>query len=311
MDPRLPSLNALRSLEAAARHGSLTRAADELHVTPSAVSHQIRQLEADLGVKLLRKTADGLAPTLEAEQGLPWLRDAFDALAEANRRLRRQVEDQTITVSAVPTFVSSWLVPRVDGFHSRHPGATVRFDTQWDPADFARDGVDLAIRYGRGPYHGLWHHKLMTGGWTPVATPGLVAGTDGSGRPPLRDPADLAHHHLLHNDCPVNNRGWPTWKDWLQAAGVSDRVDANRGTTYPVSLFADQAALAGQGVSLANTVLVTPMELSGGLVRPFDLVLDPGLAYWLVCPEAAREKPLVAAFIDWVLELVDAERLAA
>lgn len=304
MDQRLPSLNALRAFEAAARHGSLTRAAAELNVTPGAIRHQIRGLEADLGVRLMERLADGVRPSPAALRALPSLRTAFDFLAEANRRLREQPGAETLTVATVSSLLSAWLIPRLDGFRSVRPGASVRFDTKWGMTDFHREGVDLAIRYGPGGYPGFWECLLFTETYTPVCAPRLVEGPR-----PLRVPADLAGHTLLHVEN-SHRPGWTTWPTWLAAAGVcapDGPVDPGQGMYYSISLFADQAAVAGQGVALGSNVLTRDLVTSGCLVAPFDLALPGTHAYHIVCPPEARERPVVRAFIDWLLELARAD----
>lgn len=297
MEKRLPSLNALRAFEAAARHGSLTRAATELNVTPGAIRHQIRGLEADLGLRLMERSADGVRPSTAAQRALPSLRAAFDALADANRLLREQPGAETLTVATVSSLLSAWLIPRLDGFRAVRPGATVRFDTKWGMTDFHREGVDLAIRYGPGGYPGFWECLLFTETYTPVCAPRLLKR--------LREPADLASHTLLHVEN-AHRPGWTTWPTWLAAAGVAapaGPVDPRRGMYYSISLFADQAAVAGQGVALGSNVLTRDLVSSGCLVKPFDLALPGSHAYHIVCPHEARERPVVRAFIDWLLDL--------
>lgn len=293
---RLPSLNALRALEAAARLGSLTRAARELHVTPSAVRHQIRALEEEIGRPLLRREGAGVAPTEHAEAALGPLRRAFDALAEAGRSLRSPSRAPVLRVSAVPSFISAWLIPRLEGFHARHPQLKVQIDTNPQLTDFAREGVDLAVRYGTGGYPGLFECRLFRERYFPVCAPYLLQGSE-----PLAAPADLARHTLLH-DAFGPRVGWPVWRDWLQAAGVLDRVDPDSGTHYTIALFAFQAAVACQGVALGTTVLTMDMLAAGSLVKPFDLELPTEYGYHIVCPPERRERPHVAAFIDWLLE---------
>lgn len=295
---RLPSLNALRALEAAARLGSLTAAGRELHVTPSAVRHQIRALEDELGWPLLRKSGAGVAPTEAALDGLPHLRRAFDALSEANRRLREPCLPSMLTISSASSLVSSWLIPRLDDFRVRHPGVTVRIDNQWGLTDFARDGVDLAIRYGLGGYPGLFEKRLFDEAYFPVCAPQLLEGAM-----PLRTPEDLAHFTLLHVTVPGRTLHWPNWQDWLMAAGVADLVDPDSGLHFSISLFAQQAAMASQGVALDSAVLAHDALASGVLVKPFDLEVPSPYGYFIVCPPVNRERTVVAAFIAWLEEM--------
>lgn len=298
---RLPSLNALRAFEAAARLGSLTRAAAELHVTPSAVRHQIRALEDEIGRPLLRRNGSGLAPTDAANGSLGHLRRAFDALAEANRSLRSPARAPVLRVSAVPSFISTWLIPRLEAFQCRYPDVTVQIDTNPQQTDFHREGVDLAVRYGLGGYPGLFECRLFSERYFPVCAPHLLEGPE-----PLAEPADLACHTLLH-DAVRPRVGWPVWRDWLDAAGVLDRVDPDSGTHYTMSLFVYQAAVACQGVALGTTVLSMDMLAAGYLVKPFTLELPTAYGYHIVCPPERRERPHVAAFIDWLLETAGAE----
>lgn len=293
---RLPSLNALRAFEAAARLGSLTRAAAELHVTPGAVRHQIRALEEEIGRPLLRRNGAGVVPTEHADGALAHLRRAFDALADAGRSLRASPRAPVLRVSAVPSLISAWLIPRLEAFHVRQPEVKVQIDTSPHPTDFAREGVDLAVRYGLGGYPGMFERRLFSEHYFPVCAPHLLQGAA-----PLAEPGDLARHTLLH-DAFGPRVGWPMWRDWLGAAGVLDRVDPESGTHYSMALFAYQAAVACHGVALGTTVLTMDMLAAGSLVKPFALDLPTDYGYHIVCPPERRERPHVAAFIDWLLE---------
>jgi LysR family glycine cleavage system transcriptional activator len=205
MQQRLPSLNALRAFEAAARHLSLTKAARELNVTPAAVSHQIKALEADLGVTLLRRHKGTFVLSEVAQTALPVLRAGFDQLAEAARRLRSDHTRSLLTVSVGPTFASTWLVRRLGGFREAWPEIEVRLDTTDDLADFQRDGVDVAIRFGWGNYPGLRTVRLFEEEIFPVCSPRLV-----KRGPPLDGPGDIPRHTLLHVEwTPRPARGKP------------------------------------------------------------------------------------------------------
>jgi LysR family glycine cleavage system transcriptional activator len=201
-----------------------------------------------------------------------------------------------LRVSAVPSFISAWLIPRLDAFHAMHPEVTVQVDTNPQLTDFAREGVDLAVRYGLGGYPGQFECRLFSERYFPVCSPRLLEGPE-----PLAEPADLAQHTLLH-DAVRPRVGWPVWRDWLEAAGVLDRIDPDSGTHYTMSMFAYQAAMAGQGVALGTTVLSMDMLAAGYLVTPFELELPTAYGYHIVCPPERRERPHVAAFIDWLLE---------
>jgi LysR family glycine cleavage system transcriptional activator len=296
MPERLPSLNALRAFEAAARLGSLTKAAEELSVTPAAVSHQLRTLEADLGLKLLVREGRSVAPTPQAQAGLDSLRRGFALLLEGTRQIRSAGQGDMLTVSAAPSFAAHWLIPRLERFRERLPEIDVRIDSSWGLTDFQRDGVDLAIRYGPGGYAGLYEHRLLDERFFPVCSPRLVE------RIGLETPADLAKTELLHVDGAVRGMGWPDWRMWLAAAGVADTVDYRRGTRFLMSIFALQSAVLGNGVTLGSTALVEEYLSAGMLVRPFALSLEAVHGYHLVCPPAALERPHIRVFADWLKE---------
>jgi len=296
MNERLPSLNALRAFESAARLESMTRAAEELSVTPAAVSHQLRGLEADLGVKLLQRDGRAVRPTPEAQAGLASLRRGFDQLAEGVAQIRSAERDDLLTVSAPPSFAATWLIPRLERFRERMPSLDVRIDSKWGLTDFARDRVDVAVRYGPGGYAGLYERRLVDECFFPVCSPRLAEDL------PLRDPADLARVQLLHVDGAVRGFGWPDWQTWLAAAGVAEKVDHRRGQRFAMTIFALHAAIVGNGVALGSTALVEEYLNAGTLVRPFALGLAAMHAYHFVCPPAALERAIVRAFAEWIEE---------
>ncbi len=295
MADRLPSLNALRAFECVARHLSVTKAADELHVTPAAVSLQVKALEADLGAKLVRRDGRGLALTTAGRAGLADLGEGFDRLARAARAMRPDRDRHMLTVSVEPSFAATWLVRRLDRFKRDHPGVDVRIDASMDRADFARDSVDLGIRYGTGDYPGLNVVRLFDDEVFPVCAPALMDGIH-----PLGEPGDLRWHTLLHLDWPPHMGEWPDWSSWLRAAGVDD-IDAGRGPHFTDESMALQAAVQGQGVALGNTALVADDLAAGRLVWPFALCLPTMFAYYVVCPEGRADEPTITAFRDWLL----------
>ncbi len=289
MSRRLPPLNALRAFEAAARHLSFTRAADELHVTQTAISHQIKGLEERLGVRLFRRLPRGLLLTEEAQRYLPPVRDAFDRIAAATAQLAAGSSSGSLTVSVLPSFAAKWLVPRLGRFRAAHPDLDLRISSSSQLVDFARDDVDVGIRMGRGNYPGLRVDRLFGESVVPVCSPELLSGPH-----PLRRPVDLRHHVLLHDD---DHTGWQLW---LELAGV-EGVDARRGPILTDSAMVVQAAADGQGVALARSVLAAGDLAAGRLVRPFEVSLPHDLAYYLVSPEATAEQPKIRAFRAWVL----------
>jgi len=288
MSRRLPPLNALRAFEAAARHLSFTRAAEELHVTQTAISHQIKALEERLGVQLFRRLPRGLLLTEEAQRYLPPVRAAFDQIAAATDRLSRD-RAGILTVSVLPSFAAKWLVPRLGRLRQAHPELELRIIATPRLADFARDEVDVGIRMGRGHYPGLRVERLFGDTLFPVCSPQLLAGPA-----PLRTPEDLRHHLLLAGD------EHPGWAEWLRHAGV-EGVEVPRGPLLDDSSLVLQAAIDGQGVALTRASLAAHDLAAGRLIKPFELALPFHLAYYLVAPEATADQPKVKAFRDWLL----------
>ncbi|MDJ0971744.1 MAG: transcriptional regulator GcvA [Kiloniellales bacterium] len=293
---RLPSLNALRAFEAVARHLNLTRAAEELHVTPAAVSHQIKALEEDLGVPLLRRVRREFFLTDAAQAGLPALREAFDLLGDAVERMRSELPDRLLTISVLPSFAVSWLVPRLSRFKAQHPEIDVRLDTTDRVVDLRREGIDLGIRFGAGDYPGLEVDRLLDEEIFPVCSPALLAGPH-----PLDTPEDLRHHSLLHVDWTPFMRETSDWKLWLMAAGLEEVVDVSRGPRFSHTSLALQAAVHGQGVVIGSHALAGDDLAAGRLVRPFGMSVPVNFCYFVVTTPAAARLPKVAAFKDWVL----------
>ena len=296
MERHLPPLNALRAFEAAARHLSLTRAAEELHVTPAAVSHQVKGLESYLGVKLFRRANRSLLLTDAGQACLPGLHEGFDRLAEAMEAVRARDESGPFTVSVPPSFGAKWLVTRLDRFTQKHPGYDVRLDASMRLVDLMREGVDIAVRYGAGRYEGMRVDRLMDEVAIPVCSPRLLHGDK-----PLRVPEDLCQHTLLHHTAPYQDDSYPDWRMWLQAAGVTS-CDLARGPTFSMASMAVQAAIDGQGVALVGDVLVADDIAAGRLVRPFELSFPVHFAYYIVCPLITAERRRVVAFREWLLE---------
>ena len=299
MSRRLPPLNALRAFEAAARHLSFTRAAEELFVTQAAVSHQVKALEEHLGRKLFRRLNRALLLTDDGQAYLPAVSRAFALLNEATRDLLTKETPGPLTVSALPSFAARWLVPRLGRFRKAWPDIDLRIDPSAELVDFAAGDVDVGIRYGRGKYPGMRADWLMTEDIFPVCSPQLLEGDH-----PLREPDDLEHHVLLHDD------GHGDWRTWLLAASV-DRVDPARGPIFTDSSMLIQAAMAGQGVALARGVLAADELAAGRLVRPFTLSLPTEYAYYLVCPQETADRPKIVAFREWLLDEARSESSAA
>ncbi|MFO1129370.1 MAG: transcriptional regulator GcvA [Rhodospirillales bacterium] len=282
--------NALRTFEAAARRLSFTSAAEELAVTQSAVSHQIRALEVTLGVPLFRRLPRGLRLTDAGQRLLPVVRGAFDDLSAAMDRLRSVECGNTLTVSVMPSFAVKWLVPRISRFQADHPDIDLRISASERLADFSRDSIDVAVRFGDGTWPGLYCERLFGEQVTPMCAPAVAKG--------ITRPADLAGVTLLHEEMLPLGR-FPTWVSWLDAAGVRG-VDPSRGPHFSHTHLMLQAAIDGHGVALGQTLLAMDDLLAGILVQPFALRLPTGYAYWLVSPVATADLPKIQAFRAWV-----------
>lgn len=294
MSRRLPPLNALRAFEAAARHLSFTKAAEELHVTQAAVSHQIKGLEEWLGLPLFRRMNRGLVLTDAGQTYLPPLREALDTMANATERLIRKDATGALTISTMPSFAAKWLVLRLGRFQAAQPELELRLHTTSQMVDFAQQDVDVAIRFGSGNWPDLRVERLLNEDIFPVCCPSLL--------PTLARPEDLGRHTLLHDDYIV------TWGDWLMLAGV-DGVDGSRGPRFTDSALVLQAAMEGHGVALARQVLVADDLTAGRLARPFDVALTGRYAYYLVAPPHYFQRPKIKAFRDWIY--AEAEEYAA
>jgi LysR family glycine cleavage system transcriptional activator len=300
MPQRLPSLSSLRAFEAAARHMSLSRAADELHVTPAAVSHQVKAVEEDLGIKLFDRENRRLTPTQEARAGLTELRRGFELITEGVRRIRDSQANPMLRVTSEPTFAGSWLVPRLAKFRQDCPDLDVMIDASDRLVNFEREAIDIGIRWGGGIYTGLASEQLFEDEEVfPVCHPKLL-----TGKHPLRKPKDLKHHTLVHLDWPQGQGEWADWQDWLTKAGVTD-IDANRGLHFTVHSNAIRAALDQQGVVLATSSLVSEDLASGALVRPFDVNLPTSTQMFLVYRPDRAEEPAIKAFRDWIRREAD------
>ncbi|WP_441233532.1 transcriptional regulator GcvA [Bradyrhizobium sp. 930_D9_N1_4] len=292
MTARLPSLNGLRAFEAAARHLSFTLAASELNVTQTAISHQIRRLEEELGIRLFIRQNRALALTPEARDYLPGVRAAFNDLRLATDRLLRKDDDKVLTVSTLASLAAKWLLPRLTDFQEQHPGIDVRITTSTSLVDFQRDNVDAAIRYGRGQWPGLRADWLMADELFPVCSPSLLRGDR-----PLRQPEDLKGYPLLH----TSNANSDDWRLWLTAAGLPADIARQPGITFDMIFMTIQAAIDGIGVAMGRTSYVQDDIAKGRLVVPFKIALPADAGFYLVAPEGRREAPKLVAFRDWMI----------
>jgi LysR family glycine cleavage system transcriptional activator len=297
----LPSLNGLRAFEASARLMSFTHAAAELNVTQTAISHQIRRLEEQIGIKLFIRQNRTLALTQQAQDYLPSVRAAFEDLRRATARLLRSDHDGRLTVSTTASLATKWLVSRVAAFQDANPGLEVRITTSTHLVDFRREEVDVAVRYGRGYWPGLRAVWLMAERLFPVCAPSLLAGPE-----PLRQPGDLAHHTLLHTMVSRDD-----WRLWLTAAGLPHAIAARRGLTFDQYFTAFQAAMEGLGVALGRQSLVEADIAAGRLVAPFATELPQDAGYYVVTPETTADTPKIVLFRDWLLASATPNALTA
>ncbi len=290
MTSRLPSLNGLRAFEAAARHLSFTNAAAELNVTQTAISHQIKRLEEELGIRLFVRQNRALTLTPAAKEYLPGIRAAFNDLRLATDRLKRKDNDHVLTVSTLASLAAKWLLPRLSAFQEAHPGIDVHLTTSMNLVDFRSGDVDAAIRYGRGQWPGVRADWLMADQLFPVCSPALL-----SGDKPLRCPEDLAHHVLLHS---INE---DDWRLWLTAAGLPTDISKQHGVTFDLILMVVQAAIDGIGVAIGRTSYVQDDIAKGRLVVPFNITLPADAGFYLVSPAGKTDSPNLAAFRQWLI----------
>jgi LysR family glycine cleavage system transcriptional activator len=294
----VPGTRALRTLEAAARHLNFTRAADELGLTPAAVSHQIKELEDQLGMALFARTSRSMRLT---EAGAVMVDASAEAIALLNRavaRAQKRARGQSLLkVTADAHFAAKWLMRRVDGFRAIRPDIELRFDISYEVRDFEVDDVDVGIRFGTGIYRGLVSDRLFENVIIPVCSPGLLRNG-----PPLRTPRDLFNHRLVHIEWSRRGVTWPNWRMWMAAAGIDD-FEEGRTVAFSTSSDCIQAAIEGSAVALADFAMVAHDLSEGRLVQPFDVGvrMAPEFAYYLVYPQASADDPRIVAFRNWIM----------
>lgn len=288
---RLPSLSALRAFEAAARHQSAKLAAGELSVTPTAISHQLRQLEASLGVALFLRRPRRLELTAQGRELKGVLQNAFDSIDEAVTRLRAAPLRQAVTLSTTPAVAVRWLLPWVCLLRDRHPQLDLRLHASHETVPMDGVTADMGIRYGDGHWPGLVAEKLFDNVFVPACSPDLN----------LHAPADLARHTLIHFEPPPVASLPKDWAAWQQLAQVPG-LDTGPGLRFSDETHAISAALGGQGVALMSRQLIADELESGRLVQPFGPEME-GKPFHLVYPESRRDDPAIIAVRDWVLTL--------
>ena len=294
---RLPAMQALRAFDAAARLSSLSRAAESLHLTHGAISHQIKALEAELGVALVERAGRGIRLTEEGERFAARVREALDRLAEAVRDVTDKSNPRRIRVSVVPSFAARWLLPRIGRFIAAHPDIDLDVRATLVLVDFQRDDVDFAVRHGRGDWPGVVAEPMFEETYFPVCSPRLARG-----RLPAR-PADLAHHVLLRGE------GEP-WTPWFRAAGL-DWPEPTRGAMFNDSSHMVQAAAEGQGIALARESLLGNDLRTGALVRLFDISIPAPRRFFFVYPPRMAQAPKLALFRTWLFAELAADRTLA
>jgi LysR family transcriptional regulator, glycine cleavage system transcriptional activator len=287
---RLPPLNSLRAFEAAGRRLSFTLAADEIGVTLSAVSHQIRQLENVLGAPLFRRTGRRIELSEEGRLLMPGLTEGFERIVRTMTQFEARRPTGVLTVSMLSTFAMRWFIPRLQRFHAACPEIEVRMSTAVDLTDLERDDIDCAIRFGHGAWPGLHADRLFAEQLVPICHPRLATGEQ-----PLCVPADLRLHRLLHARLRPDD-----WRMWLHAAGVQE-CDPSAGLTFETRNFVIQAALDGIGIAIVDPSLVSEELAAGRLVRPFARSLPGEGAYYFVCLESMLSTPRVARFRAWLV----------
>ena len=293
----MPPLNALKAFEATARHLSFTKAAAELHVTPAALSHQIRGLEDLLGLKLFFRRARAIELTDAARLIYPGIQTGFENLRQAVERLEPSRQDRVLVVSATPGLTAKWLAPKLYRFLARHPDIDTRISAGSSYVNFATDGVDVGIRLSAGNHPDLYVEKLSDEWLLPLCSPKLLDGAH-----PLRSPKDLVHFTLIQVDLPGVV---PTWSDWFQMAGV-DGIDSTRGLRLNVADHALDAASESAGVVLAYKLVASRDIGLGRLVVPFGPEIPlPGRSYFFVCQKGHEKRAPVKAFRDWIFAEIE------
>ncbi len=292
---RLPPLNSLRAFESAARHLSFTKAAEELHVTPGAISQQIRILEEFLDIRLFKRRNRLIVLTDEGQICLPLASEGFANLTEAVEAVRKYGRNDPLTISSAPSFISKWLIPRLDKFKACHADIDVRIDASARLVDFVNEDIDVGIRFGDGEYPELESIYLFAFELIPVCSPKLI------NRKKLGDIADIKDHTLLHSEYDEADPSWPDWAMWLATAGISD-IDSSHGIYFNQADMLLEAALEGQGIGLVGEVLAANDIAEGRLIQPFETRLPVRLCYHLVTSRQKARSTKVIAFKEWIVQ---------
>lgn len=298
MKRALLPLNALRAFDAAARHLSFKKAAEEISVTPAAISQQIRSLEEYLDIQLFIRNKNILSLTQQAELALPILEEAFEKIEETVDILQESDKDNDLRLSLSPSFASKWLIPRLGRFHDQNEEIAVRVSATMDLINFKNTDYDIAVRYGRGNYPGLYVEELMKEEVFPVCSPELLVGENS-----IKTYQDLCNVTLIHDDSSLEDESCPKWDMWLKAVGVT-LPKKSRRLHFNTTQLTLEAALAGRGVAIAKGTIAKDDLEKGRLVRLFARALPVDFAYYIVCPENRRQIPKITAFVNWLREEV-------
>lgn len=294
MKRSLLPLNALRAFDAAARHMSFKLAADDLSVTPAAISQQIRSLEDFLGVDLFRRTNRSLVLTEAAQLSLQPLKEGFERLEEAVDIIAGSKSSTVLKVSVSPSFASKWLVPRLASYYERRPDAIVKISATMQVTDFKAEDTDVAIRYGRGNYDGLQSEELLRETLFPVCAPSLFDGEAAT-------PCAVLTHTLIHDDSSIEDESAPNWTMWLKAAGVT-APDGMPAIHFNNNALAIEAAVAGRGIALARSAIAEEDIKAGRLIKPFGEAVPVNFAHHIVYPKDKIKNERVQDFIEWLRE---------
>jgi len=293
---KLPPLNAIRAFEAAARHLSFTRAAEELFVTQAAVSHQVKALEDHLGIPLFKRLNRSLLLTAEGQHYYPEVRDALDQIAHATHHVQKADQSGILTVSVIPSFASLWLVPRIHHFTQQYPDIDVRIAADDSLTDFNKDDVDCVVRYGLGGWTNVRADLLMNEHVFPVCAPHYIKDHPNL----LKGPDYLKHHLLIHDYGVTLAEVHLTWGHWLEKANIKS-VDHTRGPKFSHTYMAIQACLSGEGVAMGRSGLIQKELETGRLVRLYDLSVQAKVAFYFVSPQHTADRYKIKMFREWLL----------
>lgn len=295
MAAKLPSLNGLKVFECAARHMSFTKAASELNVTQTAVSHQVRRLEDELGIRLFHRFKERLELTASGHAYLQGVSLAFDQLRFSTEQVLEGCNNTTLTISTLATFASKWLLPRLGSFRLAHPEIDIRVSTSTDFVDFVVGGADSAIRYGSGEWKGLRADWLMADEIFPVCSPTLLTGNY-----PLTSLDNLTHHTLLQVSGVTRN----DWSIWLEAVSLPANLTSGARLTFDLGLMAVQAAVDGHGVCIGRRAYVEEDLRAGRLIAPFGKSVTTDRAFYLVTPRDLANCAKVVALRTWLIDVI-------